>query len=272
MESITRRGLLRGAGAASLATIAGCSAAAARPRLIEATPPTTLPPRFGRQVTGAGQLGGARARQATDSDAENQHRSIIAFAAVPEIQVFEAPNGASEVTHVMDNPTATNGQLVFLVVEVADDWLQVLLPVRPNGSTGWVRLADVTLAQHFFRMQVDLADFRMRVFQNGAPIFDAVAGVASNNTPTPGGVYYLTELILPPTPTTAYGALAYGLSGFSEVFETFNGGPGQLGIHGTNDPETLGTAVSAGCIRLHNEDVLRLSTFLPLGVPVTINA
>ena len=71
-------------------------------------------------------------------------------------------------------------------------------------------------------------------------------------------------------PDSVYGSFAYGLSGFSETFETFNGGPGQLGLHGTNDPGTLGTAVSAGCIRLHDNDVSRLVTFLPLGVPVDV--
>ena len=110
------------------------------------------------------------------------------------------------------------------------------------------------------------------MFERGVPIFETVAGVAANNTPTPGGLYYLTELIAPAEPDTVYGSFAYGLSGFSEVFETFNGGPGQLGIHGTNNPETLGTAVSAGCIRLHDDDIARLVTYLPLGVPVDVRA
>ncbi len=203
---------------------------------------------------------------------ENPNRSIIATAAVPQIQVFAGPDEAAEVTHVMDNPTATNGDLVFLTTVNAGAWHEVLLPVRPNGSTGWIRNSDVALAEHMYRIQVDLSDFRMRLFENGATIFDAVAGVASNNTPTPGGTYYITELLAPTIPNSVYGPFAYGLSGFSEVFETFNGGPGQLGIHGTNSPETLGSAVSAGCIRLHNEDVSRLTRFLPLGVPVTVNA
>ena len=196
---------------------------------------------------------------------------MIAIASIPQVEVFASPSEDSEITHVMDNPTLTNGPLVFLTIQNAGDWQEVLLPVRPNGSSGWVRTTDVGLAEHLFRIQVDLQDFRMRVFEDGQPLFDAVAGVAAYNTPTPGGIYYTTELLAPLIPNTAYGAFAYGLSGFSEVFETFNGGPGQLGIHGTNEPETLGTAVSAGCIRLHNDDIGRLTNFLPLGVPVTVN-
>ena len=170
----------------------------------------------------------------------------------------------------MDNPTPTNGPLVFLTLTNTSEWHEVLLPVRPNGSRGWVRNSEVDLAAHNFRIQIDLDDFRCRVFERGVPIFDAVAGVAADNTPTPGGSYYLTELIAPDIPDTIYGSFAYGLSGFSEVFETFAGGPGQLGIHGTNDPDSLGTPVSNGCIRLHDDDVARLVTYLPLGVPVEV--
>jgi lipoprotein-anchoring transpeptidase ErfK/SrfK len=74
----------------------------------------------------------------------------------------------------------------------------------------------------------------------------------------------------PPTPNTVYGTYAYGLSGFSEVLETFNGGPGQLGIHGTNDPASIGQKVSSGCVRLKNADIDKLAALLPLGVPVEI--
>ena len=52
------------------------------------------------------------------------------------------------------------------------------------------------------------------------------------------GKFYLRVLIKAPDPTTVYGPYAYGLSGFSEVLQTFNGGPGQLGLHGTNQPAT----------------------------------
>lgn len=192
----------------------------------------------------------------------------MATAAIPEIDVFAEPDG--EITHTMQNPTPTNGPLVFLTTTNQAEWHEVLLPVRPNGSLGWVRDSDVSLAAHNYRIKAELSDFRLRVFEFGETIFDTVAGVASNNSPTPGGRYYLTELLAPTEPDTVYGSFAYGLSGFSETFETFNGGPGQLGIHGTNSPESLGSAVSAGCIRLHNDDVARLVTFLPLGVPVEV--
>lgn len=254
--------------AASGALIAaGCSPPEnSRPTLVDAGQTTTTFPRFGQVLRGPAESEPITVEAMEDDDTVD--RSIVATASVPQIDVFDAIDG--EITHQMANPTPTNGPLVFLTVANTPDWHQVLLPVRPNGSLGWVRNSDVLLSAHNFRIKVDLADFRLRVLEREVTIFDTVAGVAANNSPTPGGRYYITELIAPEQPDSVYGSFAYGLSGFSETFETFNGGPGQLGLHGTNNPDTLGTPVSAGCIRLHNDDVARLVTFLPLGVPVDV--
>jgi len=54
------------------------------------------------------------------------------------------------------------------------------------------------------------------------------------------------------------------------VLYSFGGGPGQIGIHGTNDPSSVGRSVSHGCIRLSNAAITRLAQELPLGTPVTI--
>jgi lipoprotein-anchoring transpeptidase ErfK/SrfK len=43
-----------------------------------------------------------------------------------------------------------------------------------------------------------------------------------------------------------------------------------VGVHGTNDPSTIGTDVSHGCIRLRNEDILELSNDVHLGTPVFV--
>ena len=149
---------------------------------------------------------------------------------------------------------------------------QVLLPTRPNGSLGWIRADSVDLLRHNFAMKVELDAFRLTVLDHEAIVMEATVGVARDNAPTPRGRYYTTELIRPPDPGSVYGAYAYGLSGFSDTFVTFEGGPGQLGIHGTNDPDSIGTNVSAGCIRLHNDDIVSMVEELkvPTGVPVEV--
>ncbi|HLF41857.1 MAG TPA: L,D-transpeptidase, partial [Acidimicrobiia bacterium] len=95
-------------------------------------------------------------------------------------------------------------------------------------------------------------------------------GIGTRDTPTPGGIFYIKELLQPPNPRGAYGPYAFGLSGFSNVLESFAGGDGVIGIHGTNDPTTVGKDVSHGCIRLRNEDLLELVERVPLGTPVAI--
>jgi lipoprotein-anchoring transpeptidase ErfK/SrfK len=92
------------------------------------------------------------------------------------------------------------------------------------------------------------------------------------NTPTPVGTYYITDPVdLRSRPGGAYGAFALGLSAYSEVLHEFNGGPGQVAIHGTNNPELIGQDVSNGCIRISNDDAVAIATQAPLGTPVVIS-
>lgn len=195
------------------------------------------------------------------------------------LAIYGAPDGA--VTSTLEHPKLINGDpnaavpLVLLVKDDRGDWLEVYLPVRPNGSTGWIKASDVTVSTHDYEIEITLADFHLALSQGDEVVFETTVAVAADNTPTPGGVYYTTELIRPlDAPDGPYGSYAYGLSGYSEVWESFNGGPGQLGIHGTNDPSKIGTQVSNGCVRMRNEDIDRLveEFQLPLGVPVIIDA
>ena len=71
-------------------------------------------------------------------------------------------------------------------------------------------------------------------------------------------------------PEGAYGPFAFGLALHSDTLSEFGTGDGQVGIHGTNAPGTVGGDVSHGCIRVANAVVTRLARRLPLGTPVTI--
>jgi len=201
--------------------------------------------------------------------------SQVAQGAVPHVEVFDAPAGRAK--YVLDNPKLINGDpnarvpLILPVKQMAGSWIEVWTPVRPNGSTGWVRSSDVTVSSHDYLIEVHLNRFSLRVWQGDELLMDTTIAVASNNSPTPGGLYYTTELIAPPGGGGGpYGPYAYGLSGFSNTYTTFGGGPGQLGLHGTNEPGSIGRAVSHGCIRLRNDDISRLAGMLPLGVPVLV--
>jgi lipoprotein-anchoring transpeptidase ErfK/SrfK len=207
------------------------------------------------------------------------------------VDVFAEPD-APQPLATIENPKSAEGlnvgPVVFLAsgpVDLADDWINVLLPIRPNGTTGWVRRTDVTLTANQFRIEVHLGTHVINVFDANHRVMHAPIGVGTTNTPTPGGAFYIRSLIASTDPV--YGTYAFGLSGFSEVHETFNGGPGDIGIHGTSDPAAVGTDVSNGCIRLTNDKIEQLAGLLPeaaggqsdapavttgLGVPVRVLA
>ena len=233
---------------------------------------------------------GARPRLADEptvtSERADGGASTTTTAAPPQSKVAQAlgdaidvfPDATSDVAAQRitgaDATSAPNIPLVFLVKSEGDDRLEVHLPVGPNGSTGWVRRDDVTLASVNHRIEVRLAEHRIRVLDGNEVVVDEPIGVGTTDRPTPGGVHYLKELLQPPDPTGPYGTYAYVLSGSSTELTSFNEGQGVIGIHGTNDPASIGQDVSSGCIGLDNAVIDRLvnEIGLPLGTPVEILA
>ncbi len=193
------------------------------------------------------------------------------------LAVYPSP-GATSPKVSLPNPVQPNAKepqvtvpLVLLVKsDAGNGWLEVYLPIRPNGSTGFIRASEVTQAPHDYHIEVRLSAFNLKVFNAGTVILDAPIAVADDTTPTPPGLYFTNMLLQPTDPKGPYGTYAYGLSGYSDVLQSFGGGPGQLGIHGTNEPQKMGQKVSHGCVRLRNQDIEKLAKILPLGVPVQI--
>ncbi len=196
--------------------------------------------------------------------------SIVATAIGPRVTVYEAPNG--KVRTALPNPNENGAPLTFLQREERNGWIRVLLPVRPNGAEGWVNRQEVRLTSHYYKIKVELAAHRLVVTERGKKILETPVGVGTTDTPTPGGLYYTKELLQPPDPNGAYGHYTYGLSGFSNVIFDFQGVDGVIGIHGTNDPTSIGKDVSHGCLRISNDAIGMLAKRLPLGVPVEILA
>ena len=212
-----------------------------------------------------------QAPHAISRTASNPNISTVAEAIVPKVAVFDSETAANP-SKTLDNPQPSGAPLVFLVKQLDNDWVNVYLPVRPNGSMGWIPVNQVKLTQHNFRIVVETAAHRITVYKGWQIIDQEPVGIGKAETPTPGGIYYLKELLQPTNPNGAYGPYAYGLSGFSNELTDYAGGDGVIGIHGTNDPSGLGKDVSHGCIRMSNAGITRLAKVLPLGVPVDIRA
>ncbi|MFF4615258.1 L,D-transpeptidase [Nonomuraea jabiensis] len=170
----------------------------------------------------------------------------------------------------LSSPNEMGATRVFLVDAKDGDWLKVLLPVRPNGSTGWVKVSDVKLTSTTRRVEIDPKVFKFTVFDGDKVLRTGKVATGEGGTPTPAGRFYFTELLRPPNPNGAYGAYAFGLSGFSPTLKTFAGGPGQLAVHGTNQASALGGKVSHGCVRVSNDDITWMAKNLAIGTPVVV--
>jgi L,D-transpeptidase catalytic domain len=148
-------------------------------------------------------------------------------------------------------------------------WVEVRLPVLPNGRVGWVerRLLGAygLVDTHFF---VDRVHLRATLYRSGRAVFTAPIGIGTDASPTPAGEFMIRdELTRYASPF--YGPIAFGTTARSAVLTDWPGG-GFIGIHGTNAPGLLPGRISHGCIRMKNADILRLAKLMPVGTPVTI--
>jgi lipoprotein-anchoring transpeptidase ErfK/SrfK len=195
--------------------------------------------------------------------------SAVATSHVRSIGVFERPG----MRHPFLRYAARNrdgAPTTFLVSGERKGWFQVYLPIRPNGTKGWVRMRDVTVRRDDYYVTVDRHKHLLTVYRSGRAIMRQPVGVGQSVLPTPRGLYYIVELLKQPNPAGPYGPYAFGLSGYSNVLYSFGGGPGQIGLHGTNEPNSIGRNSSHGCIRLRNAVISKLARMLPLGTPVRI--
>ena len=187
------------------------------------------------------------------------------------MRAWAEPNESSQIVATLAFGAELRGRPTYTVIGTDGEWLHVNVPARPNGLTGYVRKKDVKTYQHPWTIVVELGRKQLTVCNSGRPVQREKVGIGIAAKPTPTGSCFTVELIKTKKPAGAYGPYAYGLSCFSDVVFSFGaGGDGRLGIHGTNDPGRLGTAVSSGCIRVSNAGITKMAKTLPVGVPVYI--
>ncbi len=158
---------------------------------------------------------------------------------------------------------------------VKDDvrWVEVLLPVRPNGTRGWIPADVLSLTTTPMRISIDLSDRRLTLLRSGRRVFTTSIAVGAPGTPTPTGKdFAIAELVRTNQPGAFLGPVVMPLTGYSETLNEFAGGNGRVAIHGTSAPGLIGSAVSHGCMRMRNADVLRLAGAARPGTPVSIRS
>ena len=202
---------------------------------------------------------------------ERDGLSRVAHVRTRLIRVYASPR-AQKAKYVFRKRDERGTQRTFLVKDVRKKWVRVYLPTRPNGSQGWVRKRAVKIYTNGYRLVVRLKARKLNVWRGKRMLASHKVAIGTTSTPTPRGMYYIVELLRPTSPGGPYGPYAYGLSAHSNVHFSFAGGDGRVGLHGTNQPGLIGSAVSNGCIRLNNHVIRSLARKLPLGTPVQIRS
>jgi hypothetical protein len=171
---------------------------------------------------------------------------------------FRTEDGPPEVYLVLRSHTA-HGHV----------WLQVRIPKRPNGRTGWVpeeSLSDLRVVRTALR--INRKTLRATLSRAGRTVWSSRVGVGKASTPTPAGRFYVRERLRNLGGGGAYGPWAFGTSAYSRLSDWPGGGV--VGIHGTNEPGLIPGRPSHGCIRMPNDKIKRLAKLMPVGTPVRI--
>ena len=168
------------------------------------------------------------------------------------------PYGFPTTVSVLERRQTCNGR-----------WYRVRLATWPNGTTGWVRSHDLATTRLRARIVVDISRHHLFLYKAGRLVFSSAAAIGKPSTPTPRGTFFVTQRFVVSPTTGPYGPRAIGISAFSNVLRSWRDG-GPIGIHGTNEPFSIGAPVSHGCVRLPNDRMIALFKLVPLGTPVLI--
>lgn len=188
-----------------------------------------------------------------------------------DVAGYDAPDG----TAVGVVPAQWHGrQSVLPVIDEQPGWLHVRLAQRPNGSTAWVRRSDVELATTPFRVEIDVATMRLRLYELGEELLDAPVGIGTEEAPTAVGNFFVAFMQEPPDTTSGWGPFVIVTSSHSETISDFQmSGDAIAAIHGplgaADAIGETGARVSHGCIRMHLDD-LDVLRQLPAGTPIDI--
>jgi lipoprotein-anchoring transpeptidase ErfK/SrfK len=197
--------------------------------------------------------------------------SRVVHVRVRRVAVYKSPTAKRPLLLLRKrDPRGT--QRAFLVRATRGKWVRVYLPTRPNGSQGWVRRRALRMYNNRYRVVIRLRSHKLHFWREQRLLATYRIAIGTSRTPTPRGLFYVTELLKPRSPHGPYGPYSFGLSAHSTVLKRFAGGDGRVGLHGTNQPGLIGSNVSNGCIRVRNSAIRRLAKILPLGTPVHIRS
>jgi lipoprotein-anchoring transpeptidase ErfK/SrfK len=190
---------------------------------------------------------------------------------VDTIAVRAKPSPSARVIKVMHmfRPDYRRQVILALSTQTGSDgkpWYRISVPMRPNGTMGWIPASSVGLSPTRSQIVVHRGARTIDVYKNGRHVLHAIVAIGAPGMETPLGHYYVAARFVPDDPFL--GVFAVETSAYSRLTEWPGGGV--VGIHGTSMPQLLGQAVSHGCVRVSNQTAEALKRLAPLGTPIWI--
>jgi lipoprotein-anchoring transpeptidase ErfK/SrfK len=191
---------------------------------------------------------------------------------VHSVGVRVAPDPHAKVIKVMhDFRPDYRPQVMFAVGEQTgtdgNPWYHISIPMRPNGTYGWIPASTVTLSPTKGKIVVSLNRRTIDLYWGARHVWHGKVAIGAPGRETPTGNYFVAARFVP-YHDPFLGVFAVETSAYSRLTEWPGGGV--VGIHGTSLPQLLGQAVSHGCVRVANVTALKLKRYAPLGTPILI--
>jgi lipoprotein-anchoring transpeptidase ErfK/SrfK len=148
-----------------------------------------------------------------------------------------------------------------------EPWYRISIPMRPNGTFGWIPAKTVKLSPTHSQIVINLNRRTIDIYRFGKHKWHGKVAIGAPGRETPVGHYFVASRFVP-YHDTFLGVFAEETSAYSKLTEWPGGGV--VGIHGTSLPQLLGKAVSHGCVRVSNTTARHLKSLAPLGTPILI--
>jgi lipoprotein-anchoring transpeptidase ErfK/SrfK len=272
-RSAVRLGLLAlvAAGLLLLGLLAsGTAQDAARPAAPPARPAAaTLPPGAATEATGPRPVS-PRPAAAAHAARDRRVPPQLVLRVRDSVTLLREPGGVAATT--VGAATEFGSPRTLTVARRHGRWLAVSVPELPNGQLGWLdaRSAAVERSRSRLSLHADLSERRVELRRGERVLMRVSVAIGGPQSPTPVGRFSVTDRLPGPRFSPTYGCCILALSGHQTNLPPGWSGGDRLAIHGTNDPASVGTPASAGCLRAENDAMQRLYARVPLGTPVQI--
>jgi len=199
---------------------------------------------------------------------------------VLETNALEAPGAGAVVWRVKTEAIWGGGPQQLMVLGAkrgadGQDWIEVQLPIKPNGRTGWIRADYTKLKKTPYWLQLSLRTRVVTVFKKGRKIRRFRSVIGQPQYPTPRGFFAIYERVAQDDPNGFVGPWTVHLTAQSTVLDQFDGGPPRIALHGRGPSsfgDPLGSARSHGCIRVNNREINWVARFVIPGTPFEVKA